>query len=101
MSELQTTDLFGPTGGPFGGILTLAAEAAERENSIRLELLARKYAQKDLPKEQMARLKIATERVRSLLPSVTPEDYDAVAVLIHAAQDAQAVNAAVRKTLGI
>ena len=53
-------------------------EPAARENQVRLSLLARKYARQALVREEDARLLIATERVRQLVPRVTAADFEAL-----------------------
>jgi hypothetical protein len=47
----------------------------ELANRHRVGLLAKKYVVSRLSDEDSARLEILTERVRALLPSVTPEDF--------------------------
>jgi len=47
----------------------------ERANVVRVALLARKYVAKEFSPEEEARLDIATERVRRLLPRVTEKDF--------------------------
>jgi hypothetical protein len=44
----------------------------------RMELLARKYAEKNLTPEQSARLSILTERVRAIMPRVSDDDFQAL-----------------------
>lgn len=56
--------------------------ALDSVNSVRLQLLARKYAQQQLPREQEARLEIATQKVLQLIPSATEEDYAAIEELM-------------------
>ena len=52
---------------------------AERANRGRLDLLAREYIEGQFPRrEEQARLDMLTERVRQLIPSVTPADYEAL-----------------------
>lgn len=53
-------------------------DRAGREASVRLELLARKTAER-LTVEEDARLRVATERLRKLLPRVSATDFEKLA----------------------
>ena len=55
---------------------TLQLNNAESANTDRIHLLARKYAQKELSREESDRLEIVSERVRQLIPRVTTEDFE-------------------------
>jgi hypothetical protein len=77
-----------------------ARDRADREASVRLELLARRAASR-LSAEEDARLRVATERLRKLLPRVTSADFEALA---DAAEKVKAVGdetAALRSELGL
>lgn len=52
------------------------ADTAARDRAV---LLSRRYARRDLSAEDEARLDIATERVRVLIPRVTADDFSLVA----------------------
>lgn len=54
------------------------SRGVEREAAVRLELLVRKSAHGVSPEDD-ARLKVATERLRRLLPRVTADDFEALA----------------------
>ncbi|MBI3180727.1 MAG: hypothetical protein HYZ28_01145 [Myxococcales bacterium] len=75
-------------------------DRAGREANTRLELLARKAAAA-LTAEEDARLRVATERLRKLLPRVTSADFEALA---DAAEKVKAIGdetAAIRSELGL
>ena len=73
----------------------------DRVNSDRLALLARFYVAGKLPREQEARLRIATEKILRLIPSATPEDYEALAVIVDRSNAVRQENAAARERLGL
>ena len=73
---------------------------ADAANRTRLELLARLYVVKKLSPQENARLKIVTERIRSLIPRVTIEDFEALAEIAQDAQTIRAQNDALRRQLG-
>jgi hypothetical protein len=52
---------------------------SEIVNRDRIELLAKKYAQKKFSKEDDARLAIVTQKIRQLIPRVTIEDFEVLA----------------------
>jgi hypothetical protein len=58
---------------------------AESANRTRLALLARQYVAGALTTEEEARLSIASERVRRLIPRVTAEDFEALADILEEA----------------
>jgi hypothetical protein len=56
----------------------LPERGSSHEAAVRLELLVRKSAG-GLSSEEQARLLVATERLRTMLPRVTPADFEALA----------------------
>ena len=54
----------------------LEFEGVDNVNRDRIELLARKYARKNLSKEDTVRLEIVRERMRKLVPRVTTKDFE-------------------------
>lgn len=56
--------------------ISVPLSQADTDNQIRLQLLARSYVNKKLSNEDQARLAIASESVRRLIPRVTAEDYE-------------------------
>jgi len=69
--------------------------------SERVTLLARKYVSGTLSPEADARLAIATERVRRLLPRVTADDFEALESILEDLDSINRRNAERRKRLGI
>lgn len=68
-------------------------------NAVRLHLLARRYVQRQLPREHEARLQIATQRVLQLIPSATEEDYMALEQLMQSAAAVRSRTALARQRL--
>ena len=62
---------------------------SESVNRDRIELLAKKYAQKKFSKEDDARLAIVTQKIRQLIPRVTIGDFE---VLADIAEEIQRIN---------
>lgn len=71
----------------------------EKENAIRLQILARKYAHQQISPEAEARLAIATARVLDLIPSVTAADYEELANFLEAGNRISERSASIRKSL--
>jgi len=77
-------------------------DPATKAISDRVILLARKYAAKDrLSDEENARLAIATERVRKLLPAVSAMEFEAVEHLLKLVKQFDESDMEIRRTLGI
>ena len=55
---------------------------AEAVVESRITLLARRYAEKTLPREQSARLEVLTEKMLRMIPAATVEDYEALGSVI-------------------
>lgn len=73
-----------------------------KENSDRVTLLARKYVTKDkFGDEDRARLAIATERVRKLVPAVSASDYEAIEGILTLVGRVADSDDDIRKTLRI
>ena len=70
-------------------------------NRVRLELLARQYVNKQLSREEDARLSIATERVRRLIPRITAEEFEALERIAVRLNSIESEDADRRKRLGI
>lgn len=80
----------------------LTFDAADKANSARVELLARKYAGKEgLSKEEGARFAIVTERIRQLLPPVTTEDFESLEQVLKSVRKIESADIAVREKLGL
>lgn len=71
----------------------------ERANSTRLALLVRKFVERELTTEEDARLMIATERVRKLMPRFGAEEMETWASLMEEVQRAEALREEVRALL--
>jgi hypothetical protein len=78
-----------------------ANSVTERLNAARLELLARRYVNGSLAKEQEARLSIATQKILRLIPGATPEDYGALGVILERAAEVRSANSEARRRLGL
>ena len=74
---------------------------AESANRTRLALLARQYVARALTTEEEARLAIASERVRRLIPRVTAEDFEALADILEEAHRIESADMERRHRLGI
>jgi hypothetical protein len=74
---------------------------AESTNRTRLALLARQYGAGALTTEEEARLAIASERVRHLIPRITAEDFEALADILEVAHRIEVADIARRHRLGI
>jgi hypothetical protein len=74
---------------------------AEAENRHRLELLARQYVSKMLSREEEARLAIASERVRRLIPRVIAEDFEALKGILEDGERIESADIERRRRLGI
>lgn len=74
---------------------------ADSHNRTRLALLARQYVERQLKLEDKARLAIATERVRQLIPRVTVEDFEALTDILEDVAKIQAADTERRRRLGI
>jgi hypothetical protein len=76
---------------------------AEAENAVsdRITLLARQYVRREVSTEDEARLTIATEKVRQLIPRVTAEDVEALNEMLEEAQELEQQDNEQRKRLGI
>lgn len=62
---------------------TAQEDLAAKQNAIRVTLLARKYVAKDqFSAEERARLAIATERVRQLMPAVTSAEFETLTTVL-------------------
>ncbi len=70
-------------------------------NSGRLELLARKYAEKTLTPEQSARLSILTERVRAIMPRVKEDDFQSLDLLESLLQKSKSIRDKMIVDLGL
>lgn len=79
----------------------LLVPIAETANRNRIELLARQYVAGQLSKEEEARLAIATERVRRLIPRVTEEDFLALEQILEDAERIEMEDQERRRQLGI
>lgn len=76
--------------GPVDDTDSTFEDAAARQNEIRITLLARKYVSKDqFSSEERARLAIATERVRQLMPAVTSAEFDVLSNVLGQLKDLQ------------
>lgn len=73
---------------------------ADRENAQRLELLVRKAA-RNLNPEEEARLRIATEKVRRLIPRVTAADFELLADLVTQSEHAMQEDRELRESLDL
>ena len=69
--------------------------------SDRITLLAREYVSRELSTEDEARLKIATEKVRKLIPRVTAEDVEALNEILEEVEELEKQGNEQRKRLGI
>lgn len=77
-------------------------DAADKANSDRVELLARKYAVKEgLSKEDAARFAIVTERIRQLLPTVSAEDFENLEQVLETVREIKSADIAAREKLGL
>jgi hypothetical protein len=79
------------------------ATDAEAENAVsdRITLLARQYVRREVSAEDEARLTIATEKVRQLIPRVTAEDVEALNEMLEEAKELEQQDNEQRKRLGI
>lgn len=73
---------------------------AQHEAAVRLELLARKSAA-SISAEEDARLKVATERLRKLLPRVTAADFEKLGDVAERVASSKAEGDALRAELGL
>ncbi len=71
------SDSVSPQGEAIDSAPAIPGHGAEHEAALRLELLARKSASSISPEDD-ARLMVATERLRKLLPRVTASDFEAL-----------------------
>lgn len=77
-------------------------EQVAKANYERVALLARKYVAKEkFTDEESARLAIATERVRKLLPAVTGREYEALEGILKDIQEIRESDKAIRARVGI
>jgi hypothetical protein len=53
-----------------------------KENEERIELLARKYCNKNVSNEETARLKILTNKIKNLIPLVSDSEYKALDIIV-------------------
>lgn len=83
-----------------GEARTTPGHGADHEAAIRVELLARKCAAPLSPEED-ARLKVATERLRRLLPRVTASDFEALADVCDKVAETGREIDALRRELGL
>ena len=67
----------------------------------RMELLARKYAEKTLTPEQSARLIILTERVRAIMPRVRDDDFQSLDKLDSLLEKSQSVREKMKSDLDL
>lgn len=79
----------------------LESEEAEATNIDRIKLLARKYARKGLSIRDEARLVIATERIRWLIPRVTTEDFEHLADTAEEIKKIDEADIKLREELGL
>ena len=79
----------------------LNPEKSDSANVARIKLLARKYEQGELSKEDYARLEILTEKVRKLIPRVTADDYEALKDISHSLEKIQEQRKNRQKKLGL
>jgi hypothetical protein len=75
-------------------------DAVLKARDLRLELLARKY-EDEASIEDMARLRILTERLRKLAPRVTDKDVEQLADMVADAEGIAARLAAVKEKFGL
>lgn len=75
-------------------------DVMEAARDQRITLLARKYEGRSLDVEEKARLKILTERLRRLVPRVTPEDWEELTELAEIAVGFDERHQAIRRRLG-
>lgn len=73
----------------------------ERQNAVRVALLARKYVANEFSAEEEARLQIATERVRQLLPRATEADFLNLASEILSLNEIKREHQQIRKDAGL
>lgn len=79
----------------------LELEEAEATNTDRIKLLARKYAQEKISKEDEARLAIVTERISQLIPRVTLKDFEHLADIAEEIKKIDEADNELRKKLGL
>lgn len=78
----------------------LPERGSSHEAAVRLELLVRKSAG-GLSSEERARLLVATERLRAMLPRVTPADFEALAEVAERVAGSGRKATALRDELGL
>lgn len=106
-AALTRTLLLSDAHDQFVGEVNAAYEPPEedvfaKENSDRITLLARKFALKErFSDEESARLKIATERVRQLIPAVTADEVESLAAKLDRVMKLAEEGNAIRAKLGI
>ena len=85
---------------PFAESDTVQEDLAAKQNAIRVTLLARKYVAKDqFSAEERARLAIATERVRQLMPAVTAAEFETLSAVLGKLKDLQTSGIDLREAL--
>jgi len=78
-----------------------ASGEAIKTRDLRLALLARKYASKEFPDEDRARLEIVTTRLRKMIPRVKAADFEALEKVAQETKAAQEKRLAVMRKLGL
>lgn len=79
----------------------LADSVAIETRDKRLVLLARKYAAKEFPDEDKARLEIVTERLRKMFPRVEAADFEQLERIAHDVESAEEKRLAFRRKLDL
>jgi hypothetical protein len=94
------SDLVSPLGQASESVPPIPEVGAEHEAAVRLELLARKSAAAISPEDD-ARLMVATERLRKLLPRVTASDFEALGDVAEKVATSRNAATALRAELGL
>jgi len=72
-----------------------------KENEERIELLARKYCNKNVPIEETARLKILTNKIKNLVPLVSDSEYKTLDFIVTDLNKIKERNLKRKKKLGL
>ena len=71
----------------------------EKVNSDRMQLLAKKYVDKEFPKEDEARLSILQEKLSSLVPQLTSSEYDKLEEITNELKEIKELDTELQKEL--
>jgi hypothetical protein len=102
IEEARAEELSVPLPDPLStGVDTPRGTEVDVANRTRLILLARQYEAARLSTEEEARLAIATERIRRLIPRVTVDDFEALQAILEEAEHIESADVERRRRLGI